>query len=239
LVIDDPSAPPPLESPGVGFARATHWLWPMLALGVIGSIGLAGYLIEEVAEGESFSFDKALILALRRPDALDTPIGPAWLRQSAIDISALGGFTVLWLMGAAAIGLLLYVRRRTEAACLAASLIGAFLLNSALKVYFDRPRPNIVPHLADVTNASFPSGHAMISAAIYLTIGITLAESLKRRAARAYVMSLAVLLVLLIGASRVYLGVHWPSDVLAGWALGAAWAMVVFAAERLLRRALA
>ena len=212
-----------------------RWLWPMLILAIVGALGVAGHIIEELAEGEAFGFDASLILALRRPDNLAVPIGPAWLKQAAIDISALGGFTVLWLFGAASLGFLLLARRWAQAAMIGASLIGASLLNAMLKSIFHRARPELVPHLTDVSNASFPSGHAMTSAAIYLTIGIMLAEAQKTLAVRAYVMTFAVLLVILIGCSRVFLGVHWPSDVLAGWSLGAVWALGLFALERLIR----
>jgi len=116
------------------------------------------------------------------------------------------------------------------------SIIGASLLNIIFKLSLHRPRPELVPHLARVSNASFPSGHAMISAAIFLTVGAMLAETQKRPAARAYLMGLAGLLVILIGCSRVYLGVHWPSDVMAGWCFGSVWALFAFAANRALRR---
>jgi len=131
---------------------------------------------------------------------------------------------------------LLYIRKRAEAAWLAVSIIGASVLNTLFKLSLNRPRPELVTHLAKVSNASFPSGHAMISAAIYLTVGAMLAETQRQVSAKAYLMGLAGILVLLIGASRIYLGVHWPSDVMAGWCFGSVWALLVFAANRALRR---
>jgi undecaprenyl-diphosphatase len=212
-----------------------RWLWPLIGLAIAGAAGLTGFIADELGEGQSFGFDARLLLALRRPGDLGVPIGPAWLHQSAIDISALGGFTVLWLLGAAVTGYLVYCRLRLDAICIAASVIGASLLNVGMKSLFHRARPEIVPHLTEAFNASFPSGHAMSSAAIYLTIGITLAGAQPRLVGRLYIMGLAVALVVMIGASRVYLGVHWPSDVLAGWALGGAWALLVYGLERAVR----
>ncbi len=170
------------------------------------------------------------------PGHLERTIGPPWLALSAIDLSALGGFTLLWLFGALVLSFLVFTRRRAEAAWLFASLAGASLLDASLKAVLHRARPMVVPHLTLVSNASFPSGHAMISAAIYLTIAAMLAEAQRTVAARVYLMSAATLIVLLIGCSRVFLGVHWPSDVLAGWCLGGLWAAIVFAANRALRR---
>lgn len=212
--------------------EAVRWLWPALLLAGAGALGLAIHLIDEIAEGERLRLDSVLLLALRQPGHPEIPIGPTWLLQSAIDISALGGFTLQWLLGGAACLFLAAVRRRAEAAWLAASLVGASLIDTVLKVVIDRPRPQIVPHLAQVSNASFPSGHAMISAAVYLTAGAMLCEAVPHRRGRLSVMTFCGALVVLIGASRVYLGVHWPSDVLAGWCLGGLWALAVFAADR-------
>ena len=223
------STPPP---PG---PRSVRWLWPVLGLLGAAAFGLAWILIDEVGEGGSFHFDTVLLLSLRRPGHLDQPIGPTWLLQSATDVSALGGFTLQWLLGGAALAFLLYGRRRAEAAWLAGSIVGASLLNSGLKSILHRPRPELVPHLAVVSNASFPSGHAMLSAAIYLTLAAMLAETQARRSARIVLMAFATVLVLLIGVSRIYLGVHWPSDVLAGWCLGAVWALAVFLVSRTLK----
>lgn len=224
-----------VQTPSPVSLATVRWLWPALGLLALAALGLVAVLADEIAEGGSFRFDDGLLIALRQPGHLDRPIGPAWLLQSAIDLSALGGFTLQWLLGGASGLFLVYIKRRAEAAWLAGSVVGASVLNAGLKSMLHRPRPELVPHLANVSNASFPSGHAMISAAIYLTIGAMLAETQPQRSARIFLMAFAGLLVLLIGVSRIYLGVHWPSDVLAGWSLGAVWALVVFVANRTLR----
>ena len=226
---EDVLAPPHVS------VRTARWIWPALVIAALAALGVVAVLMESIAEGGSFRFDTALLVALRRPGHLDQPIGPSWLLQSAIDLSALGGFTLQWLLGGASVLFLVYICRRAEAAWLAASIVGASILNASLKSLLHRPRPELVPHLANVSNASFPSGHAMISAAIYLTIGAMMAETQPSRSARIFLMSFAGVLVLLIGASRIYLGVHWPSDVLAGWCLGTVWALLVFCANRTLR----
>ena len=216
--------------------RALAWLWPLVALLAVSALLLGLHIARVLIAGAGFGFDVPMLLALRVPGHLDTPIGPVWLRQSAIDISALGGFTVMWLFGGSGIAALVFLRRRAEAAWIAASLVGASLLSTELKSVIHRPRPDVVPHLVWVDNASFPSGHAMISAATYLTIALMLAGIEPRRAVRVAIVSFFSLLVVLIGCSRVYLGVHWPSDVLGGWCFGTVWALLVFAANRWLRR---
>lgn len=202
--------------------RATRLLLPLLAVSAIGLFVMLG---DEVREGESLSLDRSILLALRQPGHLATPIGPKWLEQSAIDVSALGGFTLVWALSIAAVGFLLVTRKRTEAALLGAAFAGSAVLNAGLKLFFHRARPDLVPHLADVSNGSFPSGHAMISAATYLTLGVLLAHTQPRLAAKVYLVAIAIVLVIAVGLSRLYLGVHWPSDVLAGWCVGAAWAI--------------
>ena len=187
-----------------------------------------------MVEGETRAVDTAVMLAMRRSGDL-SPAGPSWLPQAAVDVSALGGWTVLWMLSLGAVGYLLLTRRRTDALLIAASLGGASLLNSALKVVFDRSRPEVTPHLVEVSNASYPSGHAMLSATAYLTVGAMLAHAEPSRRARIYLLALASLLVVLIGISRVYLGVHWPSDVLAGWCLGSAWALGIWIVAQRLR----
>ena len=213
------------------------WLWPALGLLVVSLVGLGAYLADELIEGKSWAIDPRILVGLRVPGHLDTPIGPAWLQQSMVDISALGGPTLLWLFGVSGLIWLLYRRQRAEAGWIAVSLIGATLISNSLKYAIGRPRPALVPHLAQVTDPSFPSGHSLVSAALYLTLALMLAEGARSRAARSAIVGFGVLLVVLIGCSRVYLGVHWPSDVLGGWSFGTAWALAVFAANRWLRRA--
>ena len=222
-------------------ARRGGWAWPALALFAVSLILLGVHLADELIEGEAFSFDTRLLLALRVPGHPQTPIGPSWLLQSAVDISALGGYTLMWLFGLAGLVWLIAADKRAEAGGIAVSLIGSSVIDGLLKSWIARPRPELVPHLVQVTNASFPSGHAMISSAVYLTLALMLAEGMPRdgwrgRAGRVAVVAFFSLLAVLIGMSRVYLGVHWPSDVLAGWCFGTAWALLVWMGDRWLGR---
>ena len=210
----------------------------MAALAVVagGLLGFAGLM--QLVEGGSHRFDETVMLALRQPGAPERPIGPAWLTLAAREITALGSIPVLGLLGLVALGYLLLDRRWRAVLLLCISLPGGLLLNTLLKEGFDRPRPDLVARLVEVQTASFPSGHAMLSAIGYLTLGVLLAAGAKRRRHRTYILTVAVLLTLAIGASRVWLGVHWPTDVLAGWCLGAAWAMGCWLVLRRWRRRL-
>jgi undecaprenyl-diphosphatase len=185
-----------------------------------------GLLAEEVIEGDTGGFDREILLALRNPADHADPIGPRWLEQVAFDITALGGVTVLTLMSLIVIGFLLMIRRPLIALLVLVSAGGGTLISFSLKLFFQRVRPDLVPHGVEVYTASFPSSHAMMSAMIYLTLGALLARVQPRRRVKAYILLVAVLLTLMIGTSRVYLGVHWPTDVLAGWCVGSAWAML-------------
>ena len=189
-----------------------------------------------VLEGDTQAFDERVLTSLRRPEDLSRPIGPRWLHSAAIDITALGAAPVLGLAVAAIVGfLLLQGMHRTALFVLAAS-IGGWLLNNVLKLAFARPRPAIVPHLREVMTLSFPSGHAMTSAAVYLTLGAMLMRISERRVTKIYCMGVAMLATVLIGASRVYLGVHYPTDVLAGWLIGLSWAIICWMVERRIER---
>ncbi|TRW18407.1 phosphatase PAP2 family protein [Glacieibacterium frigidum] len=162
--------------------------------------------------------------ALRRSDDLAQPIGPTWLQNAMLDFTALGGVSVLTLLTILAVGLLLAQRKWWRALFLVGAISGGALLNAGLKIGFARERPDLVAHLVKVHDLSFPSGHAMNSAVVYLTIGVLLARAEKGPRVKAYLLGGAVLLTLLVGCSRVYLGVHFPTDVLAGWTVGASWA---------------
>jgi undecaprenyl-diphosphatase len=192
-------------------------------------------LASEVAEGDTTSFDRAILLALRSPGDTAEPIGPHWVEHAMRDITALGGFTVVTLVTLAAVGYLIISDRRGSALLLTVAVGGGAILSDALKSIFARPRPDFVAHSVEVASLSFPSGHAMLSAITYLTIGAMLTTVEREPARRGYILAVAVLLTLSIGISRIYLGVHYPTDVLAGWSVGAAWAMACFAIARGLR----
>jgi undecaprenyl-diphosphatase len=201
-----------------------HWL--IVGLGAClllwAFIALAG----EVMEGDTTALDTKILLALRSTADPGRPIGPAWIEFSLLDLTAIGGPTVLTLVVLSVIGFLLLQERYRTALVIALTSIGGELANIVLKNAFMRPRPTIVPHLREAVSTSFPSGHAMESAIIYLTLGAMIMRVAERRLTKIYCMSLAVLITLLVGLSRVFLGVHYPTDVLGGWILGFAWASI-------------
>jgi undecaprenyl-diphosphatase len=116
------------------------------------------------------------------------------------------------------------------------SIVGGLLLSSGLKAMVSRPRPDVVPHLSIVYTSSFPSGHSMLSAVVYLTLGSLLAATTQQTVLRIYVLAVAVLLSVIVGVSRVYLGVHYPTDVLAGWVAGLGWALLCWLVARWMQR---
>jgi undecaprenyl-diphosphatase len=189
-------------------------------------------LVFELLEGENLPFDRSILLSLRQTTDLSVPIGPGWLTHAMDDLTSLGGITVLGLLTLVSTVYLLLRRRRAVALLLLLSVAGGWLISNALKLGIARPRPDIVPHLIDVSDLSFPSGHAMLSAVTYLTLGALLSGMQRERPLKIYVVSIAVLLTVLVGISRVYLGVHYPSDVLGGWCAGAVWAAVCWRLSR-------
>jgi undecaprenyl-diphosphatase len=191
-------------------------------------------LASEVKDGETDSFDRRVLLAMRRPGDL-APIGSPAFQEAVRDVSALGGVTLLSLVTAIAVGFLVLDGKSHMAVFAVASVTGGTIAAALLKEFFQRPRPEIVPHIAYAANSSFPSGHSMMSAVTYLTLGALLARSQERKRLKAYFLLLAAFLSCLVGLSRVYLGVHWPTDVLAGWMAGAVWAMLCRAVARWLQ----
>lgn len=200
-----------------------------LILGLLALLALLGFAIlaSVVAQRGAMGFDHALVTALRTDADLGVPRGPPWLTEAMIDVTALGGTTVLTLVTAIVAVLLLIARRARLALLVAVGVSAGAICGRALKALIGRARPDIVDHLVHETSLSFPSGHAMNSAIVYLTLAALLSRSQESRAVRAYLMMVAALLTLVIGVSRVYLGVHWPSDVIAGWSIGAVWALIM------------
>jgi undecaprenyl-diphosphatase len=191
---------------------------------------------DEVVEGETERFDTWAVRAMRRADDPATPIGPDWLAEVGRDLTALGGMAVLSLLTAAVVGFL-WMRRMFAAMWLViAATLGGLVASTLLKALFDRPRPSVVPHLSIVHSSSFPSGHSMLAATVYLTLGALLGRFVEPLRLKAYFLIVALTLTGLVGVSRVYMGVHYPTDVLAGWAAGLGWALACWLVARYLQR---
>lgn len=211
--------------------------WTLIALVLIlGAIWGFAELADEVLEGDTHALDEALLLALRDGADLSDPIGPGWMEEMGRDFTALGGVGVLTTLTLAIAGFLWLQGKHRAMWLLLISIGSGLIVSIVLKEGFDRPRPDLVPHESIVYTASFPSGHAMLSAVTYLTLGALLARVQPKRRLKVYLFALAVFLTVAIGISRVYLGVHWPTDVLAGWTVGAAWALVCWSIARWLQR---
>jgi undecaprenyl-diphosphatase len=219
-------------------ARLGRYELAMLLCVAVLSGGVWGFvaLADEVTEGDTETVDESLLLALRNPADLSDPIGPGWVEEMGRDFTALGGVGVLVLITLGALGYLLLAGRYRAALFAAIAVPGGILLSTVMKLGFDRPRPDLVPHEAMVYTASFPSGHSMMSAVTYLTLAALLTRVQPALRLKAYLLILAILLTLLVGISRVYLGVHWPTDVLAGWTAGASWAALCWIVMRWMQR---
>ncbi len=184
---------------------------------------------DDMAEADGQAFDLAVLHALR-PYADDPgrPWGPWWLEEAAADLTSLGGISVLGLFAIIALGFLLIQKKRLSAVLMALGLLGGVALSEGLKSLFERERPPVAFQAVETLNASFPSGHALMSTVFYLTIGVMLTRAFPRRRLKAYALGCGITIALLIGLTRIYLGAHWATDVFAGWSVGAAWAMVLW-----------
>jgi undecaprenyl-diphosphatase len=217
------------------FVRAEFVLVASLAV-IAAAVLFFIEIADEMTEGEAHGFDMAVLEALH-PDPANPsePVGPRWLDHAAADLTALGSVSVLAATALLAGGFLVLQRKRVEAAIVVVAFAGGLALSESLKALFSRERPPEVYRAAEILNASFPSGHALLSAVVFLTLGAMLAQEAKGMALRIFVMSAAIGLMLIVGATRIYLGVHWTTDVLAGWSVGAAWATACWIVGRWLR----
>jgi undecaprenyl-diphosphatase len=220
------------------FKSRDRWELTLLVTGIVFLALLLTFTMlgSEMLEGETLKFDRAILIGLRTPGNLAVPKGPQWLLSAALDITALGSATVLSLAVVSVVGfLLLQGLWRRALIVLGASLGGGFL-NAALKQLYQRPRPDVVPHLREAMSLSFPSGHALQSAAVYLTLGVLMMRLATQRITKVYCLAVAATATVLVGLSRVYIGVHYPTDVLAGWLIGLSWALLCWTIERSLER---
>lgn len=222
--------------------RLVQWIGSneksVLVAGLLAVAGVWAFvaLADEVGEGETHHFDVWVLEQLREAGDPADPIGPTWVEEAARDITALGSVTVLALItGAVVVGLALQ-RRMAAMWLVLVSTIGGALLSSGLKELFGRERPDRAFHVVEVLTASFPSGHAMLSAVVYLTLGVLLSRLVGSAWGRAWCLLTALGITVLVGLSRLYLGVHYPTDVLGGWAAGMAWATLCWFVARQLQR---
>lgn len=222
----------------LGGVFAQREFGPIASLLALSALLLAGVEISDsMGRAGAHGIDERILLALRTPGDPADPIGSRAFELAVMDITALGGFAVLTLLVLLACGYLAVQKKWGDAALLLVATIGGTLISETLKAGFARARPDLVAHVVETTSMSFPSGHAMLSAVTYLTLGVLLARTQESARVRNYILGAAIFLTLLIGVSRLYLGVHWPTDVLAGWCLGAAWALLcLWAATWLARR---
>jgi undecaprenyl-diphosphatase len=221
------------------FARRVH---PQLDLVVVLSVFIVlalvlGFL--ELAEADTegrFAFEQRIMLALREPGTLSNPWGPRWFEGLWMNITALGSGDIVMLFSLIVIGYLMMLREWRTALVFVVALIGASIGATLLKEVFDRPRPDIIPHMVKVSSLSFPSGHSLLAAVVYPTLGALVARLVKHLRLKLYFVTVSLVLTGLIGVSRVYLGVHYPTDVVAGWMLGLGWAILCWLALRGLQR---
>jgi undecaprenyl-diphosphatase len=213
----------------------SHELPVLLAFaGVASGAWLFSFIASEVMHGDTQAYDRSLLLAMRRPGDRGL-LGPPAVQDAARDITALGGVTAVTLLTGLTTSFLLLDGKKRMALFVCGSVVSGLLVSTLLKAMFQRPRPDLVPYVGYVSTSSFPSGHSMLSAVTYLTLGALLARSQERKRLKAFFLLVAAFLSFLVGVSRVYLGVHWPTDVLAGWTAGACWAILCWLSARWLQ----
>lgn len=193
-------------------------------------------LADEVMEDQTLAFDERVLLAMRDADDPSNPLGPSWVEEMARDFTALGGIGVLTMVTLAAAGFLAMQGKLRAMGFLIAAIVSGVLISSLLKRSFDRPRPTLVPHDSHVYSASFPSGHSMMAAVTWLTLAVLVARVEGGARIKVYLLGVAVFITVAVGVSRVYVGVHWPTDVLAGWTAGTVWAIICWLVARWLQR---
>ena len=185
-------------------------------------------VVTMVLSSRSGPFDAAGLQLWRTGTDLH-PRGAPWLAEAVRDYTALGGVLLRHIFAIAAVVALLFLRLRREAMLLVLTIVSGWAVNSLIKALVGRPRPEIVSHLTDAGGSSFPSGHSFNSAVVYIAIGLAFAAMSPRQSVRATIIAAAMIVSLLIAASRVWLGAHYPSDVIAGWLGGAGWALAASA----------
>ncbi len=220
-----------LEKSGLNEVKAL-----LIVLSILAGILIFISIADEVVEGETQHFDNYILKSLREPGDVSTPAFPGWVTDAMKDITSLGSGTVIVLVTFFVTGYLLLRKKYYWLGLVLIATIGGALMTLGIKEFIGRTRPTVVTHLLEEKSLSFPSGHSMMSAIVYLTQATLLSRIEKNMKAKIYIISVALLLTFLIGISRIYIGVHYPTDVLAGWIAGISWALLCWYAAALLER---
>lgn len=191
---------------------------------LLATVALFLAVLVTVSTGGTRVGDEWTLRVLRMPEDSGRAVGPPWLTDVVLAITALGEGPTLTAFVLLAAGWFFFRGDRRALRMMLVVGIGGLLLMLALKYSIGRPRPDIVPHLSRISHGSFPSGHAMMTMAIFLSIAVLVGRGLRSARRRSALVLFAVVASLCIGSTRVFVGVHYPSDVLAGWMIGLAWA---------------
>jgi undecaprenyl-diphosphatase len=205
-------------SPAKFSARAVKASWRLGTASL--AFGLFIKITSELLEHEVSGVDRTILIGFAKAR---TP----WLTVVAVDLTALGSVTLVVLVSTIALCVLLLLKDRMGALQLVAASVGAGILTTTVKNYIDRTRPEVVPQLIQVSGLSYPSGHSLAAASLYLTVAILVCRHLQRTGHQIAILAMTVATILLVGISRIYLGVHYPSDVASGISLGVAWALLL------------
>lgn len=215
----------------------SHELATVLLLAVIG-LGVWGFvsIADEVIEGENHQLDERILLSMRTAGDRSDPIGPSWFEEAGRDVTALGSVAALTIFTLTMAGYLYFKNQRWVAAFVIIAILSGTVVSTVMKSGFNRPRPELVPHETRIYTKSFPSGHSAMSSLVYLTLGAVLSRAEKDRKTKVFLIAVPIALSILVSVSRVYMGVHWPTDVVAGWLFGMTWAAASWLVFRYLQR---
>lgn len=208
----------------------------IIVLSIVAGLLIFISIANEVVEGETLSIDDSILKSLREPNDVSKPAFPDWVTVAMKDITSLGSAAVITLFTLIISGYLLLRKQYFRLWLVLAATIGGALLMAGLKEFIGRTRPEVVTHLLEENSLSFPSGHSMMSAVIFLTQAVLLSKIETNRKVKIYILSVALLLTFLIGISRIYIGVHYPTDVLEGWVAGISWALLCWYISTILEK---
>jgi undecaprenyl-diphosphatase len=212
--------------------RKTDLVVLMAALVVVLGLWIFVALAVLVMHGSTLDLDTRILNNFPGRDDV-----PWWVDEMWRDMTALGGVVFLTFLTSAVVIYLLMSRMFGAALLVIVATVGAHMINNVLKEEFQRQRPALHARGSRVGRTlSFPSGHSTLSASVFLTLGALLARFVRQRARKVYFLGMALLLAVMVGLSRLYLQVHWPTDVLAGWTVGLTWATLCWLVAYFLQR---